>query len=176
MSLKYKAEKGAIAVGADRSTTQCRMFKIVPELVAWVAVVGNRRCRSVWFAMVIFVAVENDGLRSPGPSCMPSATISSTCPKPSFRSSSSLDTDPFDGVALLSVFTFALSEAEANVDSGVELPALDAGTAGAFLRDLNENFFGGLNVLRVVWSFSESVLMACWSQIVRNVSELKCAT
>jgi hypothetical protein len=36
---------------------------------------------------------------------------------------------------------------------------LDVEAAGAFLRDLNENFFGGLKELRVVCSFSESALI-----------------
>jgi hypothetical protein len=145
MSLKYNAEKGAVAVGADKSITQCRMFNIVPELVAWDAEGGNRRCRSVWFATVTFVAVENDGWRIPGPSCMPSATTSSMCPPPR-------------------VSTFDLSAVELGSDIDGEL-ADCAGTAEAFLRDLNENFFGGLNVLRVVWSFSDSVLMAYQSQM-----------
>lgn len=169
MSLKYNAENGAVAVGADKSITQCLMFRIVPELVAWDAVVGNRRCRSVWFATVIFVAVENDGLRIPGPSCMPSATTSSRPPALSFCLLSSPDDDSVDGAAPLKEWTLDSSGAEVESDfdgrmTGCAAP--DAGTADTFLRDLNENFFGGLNVLRVFWSFSESVLMAYSSQMV----------
>jgi hypothetical protein len=37
--------------------------------------------------------------------------------------------------------------------------APDAGLAGAALRVLKENFFGGLNELRVAWSFSARSLI-----------------
>jgi hypothetical protein len=78
MFFRYNAENGALAVGAQRSMTQCCKFAIVPELVAWEAAAGSLRCRSLWFIMVIFVACDNDGLRTPGPSDIPSA-ISSLC-------------------------------------------------------------------------------------------------
>jgi hypothetical protein len=164
MPLRYSAEKGAPVVGADKSITLCRTFKIVPELVAWDAVVGNRRCRPSWFAMMTFVAVENDGLRIPGPSWMPSATSSSMWPESSCCLFSPLDGDTFGGDGTSKGSRFDPSTIEIGPESDCEpagCPALEAGAVGVFLRDLNENFFGGLNVLRVFWSFSDSDLMAC---------------
>lgn len=46
MFFKYNAENGALAVGAERSITQCCRFDIVPELVAWDAAAGSLICRS----------------------------------------------------------------------------------------------------------------------------------
>jgi hypothetical protein len=148
MSLKYKAEKGALVVGADKSNTQCRMLDIVPELVAWDAVIGNRRCRPLWFATVIFVAAENDGFRIPGPSCMPSATTSSMWSETSCCFFSATGKESFRGGGL----TFDPSEEGVGPEFACGLadcPILDADTAGVFLRNLNENFLGGLKVLRV---------------------------
>lgn len=142
MFFRYSAEKGAFVVGAERSITQRCRFEIVPELVACDAVAGNLRCRPVCFVMMTFVACESDGLRTPGPSGMPSATSSSaSCTFFSFPAGSrSLEctSDPICACGFSDWFC-----------SG----------AGAVLRALNENFFGGLNEFRVVCSFSESPLM-----------------
>lgn len=73
MFLRYKAENGALMVGAERSMAQCRRFDNVPELVACVAAAGSLRCRSWWFVTMTLVACDKDGRRTPGPSCTPSA-------------------------------------------------------------------------------------------------------
>jgi hypothetical protein len=94
------------------------------------------------------VAAENDGLRIAEPSCIPSAIISSLWPETSCCLFSVSGVKPFGGGGS----TFDPSEAETRPDSACELvacPTLDVGTTGAFLRDLKENFLGGLKVLRV---------------------------
>jgi hypothetical protein len=141
--LKYNAENGALAVGAERSTTQCCKFAIVPELVAWEAVAGSLRCSSLWFVMVTLVVCDSDGLRTPGPSCMPSWTSSLCSGVCRISASCNFGADRgfvFDMPPIVWLGSLRDSKVSAGFDG--------AGVAVG-LR-LNENFFGGLNELRVV--------------------------
>jgi hypothetical protein len=145
MFLRYSAEKGAVRVGAERSITLCWRLEIVPELVAWDAVEGSLRCRFLWCVMVTFVAFKRGGRCTPGPSSIPSVMFSSTLLGSSFDEESSRNVE-------------IASDCVGVVNSCGCAP-LNAEVVGAFLRDLKENFFGGLKELRVVCSFSESALI-----------------
>lgn len=147
MFLRYSAEKGAVAVGAERSITQRCRFDIVPELVACDAVAGSLRCRPVCFVMVTFVACERDGLRTLGPSDMPSSTFSSaSCRYFSSRAGTRSLECASDPVCVCNFSDWFCS------------------CVCAVLRALNENFFGGLKELRVVCNFSDSPLIVYKSQ------------
>jgi hypothetical protein len=97
--------------------------------------------------MAIFVALENEGLRTPGPSCIPSELFSSTFPSASWCLASSKGRSLPSGVCVSAGSLF------------VVLTAFEGGITEAFLRVLNENFFGGLKVLRMACSFSDSALI-----------------
>lgn len=85
----------------------------------------------------------------PGPSGMPSAMSSSAC-------SCGLDASFDEGPVSCRVEIVLGVIGAVNFCDSPESGPLDA---GAFLRDLNENFLGGLKALRVACSFSESALM-----------------
>lgn len=173
MFLRYKAAKGApLVVGAERSTTQRCRLDSVPELVACAADVGRMMCRSSCFEIVILVAWEKDGVRMPVPlRSMPSCCSSSStpCNEASRCAFSSRGESLSSGVGENEELVIEVSEAwKGGAASRCDFASSAASfmdIAEAFLRVLNANFLGGLKVLRVFCSFSESALIACGAQI-----------
>lgn len=49
--LRYRAWKGEVAVGGERSMEHVCRFESVPELVAWLAEAGTASEMLLWFAM-----------------------------------------------------------------------------------------------------------------------------
>lgn len=157
----YNAEKGAVEVGADKSMTHLSSLEMVPELVAWEADEATCTCKLLRFEMVILVAFVNVGLwiftsfaRSPRPSssillmascwlfCSPGESLSSGV---GAKEELALDvSDTYTG-------GYSLCDLASSAASVIEI-------AEAFLRVLNVNFLGGLNELRVSWSFSVRAL------------------
>jgi hypothetical protein len=104
--------------------------------------------------MVTFVVCDNDGFLTPGPSCMPSEISSIwsnalVCISTSRSFGTAVDV-LFDVLAVVGAADFC-----GRGDSAA--PGFEP--AGAFLRVLNENFFGGLKELRLVCNFSARFLI-----------------
>lgn len=149
MFLRYSAANGAPwEVAADMSMMQRLRLATVPELVAWDADAGRMMCSPSCFEMVMLVAFGNEGFRMPVPARMlGSVSSSAVC-------------EVGSGCCLLSSNRFSWSVGMAGgVVYGV-FDSVDA-PAGAFLRDLKENFLGGSKELRMLCNFSDNPLIVC---------------
>lgn len=121
----------------------------------------------LWLFMLMLVAAENEGRLTPPPvSSIPSLAIevSFTNPKAISCSFRSPGDNLSSGVGANEEFVFDVSEVKIGARrrcDAASSAASDMDIAEAFFgRVLKANFLGGLKVWRIVWSFSESALIA----------------
>lgn len=162
--LRYRAWKGEVAVGAERSMVQVCRFESVPELVAWDAEAGTESDMAVWLAMWMLVASEKEGWC--GESLVLGSRVgvgaelraaSCSLRSPGERRSSGVGAKEEFVLEVSDVTIGARRRCEAASSAASEMEIADA-----FLRVLKANFLGGLKDWRIFCSFSERALMA-WS-------------
>jgi hypothetical protein len=160
MFRRYRTSKGApVFVRGERSTTQRCTFDTVPELVACDAVGGRMMCKPWCFDIATWVDLENEGRLMPEPELISSWSCSAEL---SGVASLALSGCFSSDVGMNDEVIFDVSRATTATSgscNSAETAVLLDGVVAMFLRDLKENFFGGLKELRMLWSFSDSVLI-----------------